>query len=56
MKTKKVAKKALDAFFSVVSQEYPEIKTGDLSPMDTDTFENYAIKMVNTWLISNQKG
>ena len=40
-------------FWATIAQKFPEIKTGDFSPADTDKFNKATIAAVTTWLKSN---
>ena len=45
--------RALSAFFEVVTEEYTEIKNGDLDAMNQGLFESQAADMIRTWLKQN---
>ena len=40
-------------FWATIAQNFPEIKTGDFSPADTDKFYKAMIAAVTTWLKTN---
>lgn len=46
--------KAIQAFWASVANSFPEIKTGDLSPLVVASFDNYADELIDAWLESNQ--
>ena len=47
---------ALTAFFDVVTEEYTEIRNGDLDLMNQGLFEAQAAAMIKTWLEQNTDG
>jgi len=49
-----IRRKAIQAFWASVADSFPEIKTGDLSPMVVQSFDNYADELVDAWLESNK--
>ena len=48
--------KALDAFWAVVAEHYPQARTGDLSPGTTLCLLNAAENAIKEWVDSNVKG
>lgn len=46
---------AQEAFWSVIADKYPEIKSGDMMPLDLFSFENALEKGVTVWLDTNQE-
>ncbi|ASJ88503.1 hypothetical protein [Pseudomonas aeruginosa] len=44
---------ALDAFWTVIAQKFPEATTGDLDPGTVFLLEDSAEKAVNTWVKFN---
>lgn len=49
-----VAKRAEEIFWSVVAAHYPDVKTGDFSPEDTERAEKMFVELIKTWLRSNR--
>jgi hypothetical protein len=49
----KVAQKADDAFWAVVADSYPEIKTGDLDPTTTGNLRLMMEEAIIIWLNTN---
>ena len=45
---------AVQAFFSVVASNYPEVKSGDMSPHEVFHFEKACKNALNSWLENNQ--
>lgn len=43
------------AFWSVIAEQYPEIKSGDMMPLDVFAFEEALEKGVIAWLDTNQE-
>ncbi len=43
------------AFWRVIAEQYPEIKSGDLMPSDVFAFEEALEKGVIAWLDTNQE-
>jgi hypothetical protein len=54
-KIKIVAEQAELAFWEVVAKSYPEIKTGNLSPLDAMNFSGYCENIIDTWVKENQE-
>jgi hypothetical protein len=44
---------ATDAFWEVIAAKFPEVASGDFSPAQVDTFNEFAITAVITWLNNN---
>lgn len=44
---------ALDAFWNVIAQRYPEIRTGDMGPDEVFTMQAQAEQWVRWWLENN---
>jgi len=49
----KILEDAQNAFWKVVAERFPEIKTGDFSPEDTIKFDEACESAVLTWLYWN---
>ncbi|MCK9442549.1 MAG: hypothetical protein M0Q13_14160 [Methanothrix sp.] len=45
--------KAIAAFWSTFAKEFPEIKTGDLNPVDNFKFNKTIKEVVNVWVHEN---
>lgn len=45
---------AIQAFFSIVASNYPEVKSGDMFPHEVLNFEKACEKALNSWLENNQ--
>lgn len=45
--------KAREAFWSAIAEEFPEIRTGDLSPGDTMAMETATNSVVVAWIFGN---
>jgi hypothetical protein len=45
---------AQQAFFFIIAQHYPEIKTGDFPPISQLLFDSACREAVQTWLKSNK--
>lgn len=41
------------AFWKVIAEGYPEIKTGNLCPPDADTFTSAALDAASAWVEQN---
>lgn len=52
-KTSLVAELAQEAFWAVVAREYPDVKSGDLDPMQTHLFDQACKDMVESWVRLN---
>ena len=50
---KDVLQEAQDAFWAVIAKRHPEIKTGDLTPMDAFAFDTACESVVNSWVYTN---
>jgi len=50
---KKVMQKAQDAFWKVVAKEFPEVKYGDMDPMQTVKMDQDMMEVINVWLENN---
>jgi hypothetical protein len=48
-----VKDKSKDAVFEIVSDAYPLITSGDLSPEDLESFEDVLEIVIRTWLKNN---
>ena len=48
-----LTEKALDAFWEVVCQQFPEAESGDLSPWDTVQLETMAKAAIREWIANN---
>lgn len=44
---------AQDAFWAVIAQKFPEVTSGDFSPLDTMNFQTACDVAVEMWLSSN---
>lgn len=44
---------ALDAFWAVIAQRFPEASTGDLDPGNVVSLEDAATNAVSTWVSFN---
>jgi hypothetical protein len=44
---------ARDAFFDVLAKEYPEIKTGDIEPMEWMHFLSASDRVARHWIKNN---
>lgn len=51
-----ITREAMNAFWEVVAEGYPECCTGDLGPSATQDFEQSAFKVVTTWRDNNGGG
>ncbi|HUT97326.1 MAG TPA: hypothetical protein VMW60_04325 [Dehalococcoidales bacterium] len=54
-KVDEVIEKAQDAFWKVVAESYPEVKTGDLPPEAVLDFEEASQNAVQAWLRWNKE-
>jgi len=54
-KVDEVTEKAQDAFWKVVAENYPEVKTGDLPPEAVLDFEEASQNAVKAWLRWNKR-
>lgn len=54
-KVDEVIEKAQDAFWKVVAENYPEVKTGDLPPEAVLDFEEASLNAVKAWLRWNKR-
>jgi hypothetical protein len=48
-----VANTALDAFWQVIVEQYPQAKTGDLSPLTTIRLQVAAETAIEEWVWAN---
>lgn len=48
-----VADEAMDAFWEVVVQRFPQAETGDLSPLTTHRFHEAAEAAIEEWVWAN---
>jgi len=48
-----IAAEALDAFWQVIVQRYPQAETGDLSPLTTINLEQAAEAAIEEWIWAN---
>lgn len=49
----KIAQEAEDAFWKVVSDSFPQVKTGDFPPDVSLTFGNQCLRAIGWWLQFN---
>lgn len=49
-----VAIDATEAFWRVVAEKYPEIKSGDVSPAAVFEFDDFVERAIKKWLVENQ--
>ena len=54
-KIEELTNKALDAFWDIIATQFPEAKTGDLSPLATMQLDSAAEKAVSEWVESNAR-
>lgn len=49
-----IRNKAIQAFWTSVTEDCPDIKTGDLSPMTVNAFDNFADALIEDWIEMNK--
>jgi len=52
---KDITERALDAFWKIVAEQFPNAKTGDLSPLATVQIGTAAEKAVSEWIENNTR-
>jgi hypothetical protein len=50
-----VATRAEEAFWDVVAQSYPDIKTGDMAPDVSIALKSYLENTIKTWVEANRR-
>lgn len=55
MNTEEIREKAQEAFWKVVADAHPEIKTGDMAPHDVWTFDRACDDAIETWVEGNRE-
>lgn len=48
-----VCEEAMEEFWAVVAQEFPEAESGDMMPGQEDQFNNAAHSVIKIWLTNN---
>ena len=54
-KIEELTRIALDAFWEIIAKQFPQAKTGDLSPLATTQLDSAAEKAVSEWIDNNTR-